>query len=121
MGGVLVGTFGVTSLISNRSATTGARGVGADISYFALQAANNSNIWKAEPAMFALATRQHIGLDWPSGVYMFDSRQSPINTQQFGVMQLVINPITASADNYMAVLVESFQLLNAQGQSLPTA
>jgi hypothetical protein len=103
------------------SATTGARGVGGDISYFALQAANNSNIWKSEPAWFALQTRQHMGLDWPAGVYMFDSRQNPINTQQFGVMQLVINPITASANNYMTVLVEDFQLLNAQGQSLPSA
>lgn len=104
-----------------QSATTGARGTGADITYFALQAANNSNIWKAEPNWFALQSRQHMGLDWPPGAYMFDSRQAPINTQQFGVMQLVINPITASANNYLTVLVEDFQLLNAQGQSLPSA
>jgi hypothetical protein len=104
-----------------QSQTTGARGTGGDINYFALQAANNSNIWKAEPDYFALQTRQHMGLDLPAGFYMFDSRQSPINTQQFGVMQLVINPITVAANNYFGVYVESFQLLNAQGQSLPTA
>lgn len=114
-------SFLSTLAIYVQSATTGARGVGADISYFALQAANNSNIWKAEPSYFALQTRQHMEIDWPRGVYMFDSRQSPINTQQFGVMQLVINPITVSANNYLGVYVESFQLLNAQGQSLPTA
>lgn len=114
-------SFLSTLAIYVQSAATGARGVGADVAYFALQAANNSNVWKAEPNWFALATRQHMAVDWPAGVYMFDSRQAPINTQQFGVMQLVINPITASADNYLTVLVEDFQLLNAQGQSLPSA
>lgn len=114
-------SFLSTLAIYVQSATTGARGTGSDISYFALQAANNSNIWKSEPNWFALATRQHMGLDWPAGMYMFDSRQAPINTQQFGVMQLVINPITVSATNYLNVMVESFQLLNAQGQSLPSS
>ena len=114
-------SFLSTLAIYVQSSTTGARGTGADISYFALQAANNSNVWKAEPNFFALQTRQHMGLDWPAGVYMFDSRQAPVNTQQFGVMQLVINPITANANNYLTVLVEDFQLLNAQGQSLPSA
>ncbi len=117
-------SFLSTLAIYVQSAATGARGTGADISYFALQAANNSNVWKAEPNYFALQTRQHMQLDFPPGVYMFDSRgvpNAPVNTQQFGVMQLVINPITASADNYLGVYVESFQLLNAQGQSLPTA
>lgn len=114
-------SFLSTLAVYVQSGVTGVRGTGADISYFALQAANNSNIWKAEPNYFALQARQHFGQDFPPGFYMFDSRQSPINTQQFGVMQLVINPITVTASNYMGVYVESFQLLNAQGQSLPTA
>ena len=114
-------SFLSTLAIYVQSAATGARGTGGDINYFALQAANNSNIWKAEPAFFALLTRQHMQLDLPAGTYMFDSRQSPINTQQFGVMQLIINPITGSSDNYLRVMVESFQLINAQGQSLPSS
>ncbi len=114
-------SFLSTMAIYVQSATTGVRATGADINYFALQAANNSNVWKAIPQFFALATRQHMQLDWPAGVYMFDSRTSPINTQQFGVMQLITNPITVNANNYLTVLVEDFQLLNAQGQSLPTA
>jgi hypothetical protein len=114
-------SFISTIAIYVQSATTGARGTGADINYFALQAANNSNIWKAEPNYFALQARQHMGVDFPAGAYLFDSRQSPVNTQQFGVMQLVINPITVNANNYMTVMVENFQLINAQGQSLPSS
>lgn len=114
-------TFLSTLAVYVSSAATGARATGADINYWALQAANNSNVWLMEPNLVALQSRNHINADFPPGVYMFDSRQSPINTQQFGVMQLVINPITAASDAYEMVCVEDFQLLNAQGQSLPSA
>src|SRR6202044_1975185 len=76
--------------------TTGARGVGADINYWALQSANFTNIWKMEPNLRALLARQHLDLDFPPGTYFFDSRDKPISTTQYGNMQLILNAITAT-------------------------
>ena len=90
---------------------TGARGVGADINYWALQSANFTNIWKIEPALAAFMTRQHLGTDVPPGTYLFDSRNRPISTTQYGNMQLILNPITAGAGAYMLVAVEDFALV----------
>jgi len=93
------------------TASTGARGTGGDINYWALQAANFSNIWKVEPIIPAMFTRDHIGADLPPGVYMFDSRNRPISTTQYGNMQLVLNPITAGTGAYELVAVEDFALV----------
>lgn len=93
------------------TAATGARGVGADINSWALQAANVSNIWKKEPALVALQTRQFLETDLPPGVYYFGSRQKPISTTQYGNMQLVLNPVTAGAGAYELVGVEDFALI----------
>lgn len=114
-------SFLSTLAVYVENGTTGARNTGSDINYWALQAANNSDVWLKEPALVALETRNHINLDFPAGVYMFDSRQSPINTQQFGVMQLILNASAADATAYEMICIEDFQILNAQGQSLPSA
>lgn len=90
---------------------TGARGVGADINYWALQSANFTNIWKIEPALSAIMSRQHLGLDLPPGAYLFDSRNRPISTTQYGNMQLVLNAATAASNPYMLVAVEDFALV----------
>jgi hypothetical protein len=89
----------------------GLRGIGADINYWALQSANFTNIWKYEPSLAAIFSRQHIGIDFPPGVYMFDSRSRPISTTQYGNMQLVLNAITAATGAYMLVAVEDFALV----------
>lgn len=91
--------------------TTGARGVGADINSWALQSANFTNIWKTEPNLIAIKSRQHIGLDFPPGTYMFDTRERPISTTQYGNMQLVLNANTATNNPYMLVAVEDFALV----------
>lgn len=114
-------SFLSTLAVYVENGTTGARNTGSDINYWALQAANNSDVWLKEPNLVALESRNHINADFPAGVYMFDSRQSPVNTQQFGVMQLVLNASSADATAYEMVCIEDFQLLNAQGQSLPSA
>lgn len=93
------------------TAATGARGVGGDVNYWALQAANFSNIWKVEPALPAIFTRQHMGLDMPPGCYLFDSRNRPISTTQYGNMQLVLNASTAGTGAYELVCVEDFALV----------
>lgn len=93
------------------TAATGARGVGADINTWALQSANFTNIWKEEPGLIALRTRNHLQTDMPPGVYYFGSREKPISTNQYGNMQLVLNPITAGAGAYVAMGYEDFALV----------
>lgn len=65
---------------------------GTDITYWELQTANFTNIFKYPgwfPGVFA---RDAIGDDFPLGMYYFDSRKKPINTIQFGNQQLILNP-----------------------------
>jgi len=100
-----------TTLIYVQASATGARGVGADINYFELQSANATNLWKKEPALIALETRNFLQTDFPPGVYYFGSRRRPINTTQYGNMQLIINPITAGAGAYELVGIEDFALI----------
>lgn len=100
-----------TAAIYVNTAATGARGVGADINYWAMQSANFTNIWKNEPSLTAILSRQHNDLDYPPGCYFFDSRDRPISTTQYGNMQLVLNAITAGTGAYMLVAVEDFALV----------
>lgn len=100
-----------TSIFVNNG-STGARGVGGDINYWALQAANFTNIWKVEPAMIAIQSRNHIGLDYPPGTYFFDTRTRPISTTQYGNMQLVLNASAASNNPYMLVGIEDLAIVN---------
>jgi P3 major capsid protein len=91
---------------------TGARGVGNDINYWALQSANFTNIWKKEPGLVQLEqSRQVIQDDPPPGVYYFSTREKPISTVQYGNMQLVLNAITAGAGAYMLMGYEDFALV----------
>lgn len=91
--------------------TSGAKGNGSDINYWALQSANFTNIWKHEPALQAFLTRQLLGTDLPLGTYYFGSREKPISTTQYGNMQLIMNPITAANTPYQLVAVEDFALV----------
>lgn len=91
--------------------STGAKGTGADINYWALQSANFTNIWKVEPNLLALMSRQHIGADLPPGCYMFDTRGRPISTTQYGNMQLILNAASGTNNPYMLVAVEDFALV----------
>jgi hypothetical protein len=100
-----------TMLIYVNTAATGARGVGADINYLALQSANFTNIWKKEPGLIALETRNHLQTDLPPGCYYFDSRQKPISTTQYGNMQLILNASTAGAGAYALMGYEDFALV----------
>jgi hypothetical protein len=90
---------------------TGARGTGADINFWALQSANFTNIWKLEPNLIALKTRNHLQTDMPPGAYYFSSREKPISTVQYGNMQLVLNAITAGAGAYVLLGYEDFALV----------
>lgn len=100
-----------TVAIYVNTGATGARGTGADINTWALQSANFTNIWKKEPGLIALQTRNHLQTDMPPGVYYFGSREKPISTVQYGNMQLVLNALTAGAGAYILMGFEDFALV----------
>lgn len=70
----------------------GALNPGTDLNYLALQSANFTNVWKVAPKTAALWARLIFGEDPPAGMYYFDHRHKPINTRQYGNMELVVNP-----------------------------
>jgi len=103
--------FVSTFAIYVNTGSTGARAGGGDINFWALQSANFTNIWKKEPALIALQTRNHLQTDNPPGVYYFGSRERPISTVQYGNMQLVLNAVTAGAGAYVLMGYEDFALV----------
>jgi hypothetical protein len=95
---------------------------GSDINYVALQSANFTNIYNLDGRMLGLFGRNQIGGDFPAGMYYLDFRHRPIDTNQFGNMQLVINP--ASVGGSGAVFLygwEAFGVIGLvnQGGSIP--
>jgi P3 major capsid protein len=103
--------------------STGARGNGSDINYWALQSANFTNIWKRQPNLQAMQTRHALQTDLPKGCWYFPSREKPISTTQYGNMQLILNAITAGAGAYIQLGWEDFALINqiATASSLPAS
>ena len=91
--------------------TGGVRGVGGDVNYWALQSANFTNIFKVEPALQALITRNHLQTDLPPGTYYFSSREKPISTQQYGNMQLILNASSITGNAYVLMGYEDFALV----------
>lgn len=86
---------------------------GTDVNYFALQSANYTNLWKLDPFIASLFTRQTINDDFPDGCYYFNHRAKPISTIQFGNMQLVINPsVVTSAASQGLIGYESLAAIN---------
>lgn len=82
-------TFMSTTLVYDNAGTLN---TGSDVNYFALQSANYTNIWKLDPFTAALKARSIVGNDPPAGMYYFDHRSKPINTVQYGNMELIVNP-----------------------------
>lgn len=85
---------------------------GTDVNYWALQAANFTNIWKVSPEIAALDARMTIMSDLPSGTYFFESRDIPINTINFGNQELVLNASSAANNSRVLVGYESFAFIN---------
>lgn len=98
----------------------GVLNAGSDVNYFSLTSANNTNIFKYTPQVAALLARQVFMADPPKGFYYFDTRQSPINTNQFGNMVLNINAsaVTAGANVFVGVEYFAQQQAVAGAQSL---
>lgn len=102
--------FLATYMIYVNTAAGGVRANGSDINYLELLTANFTAIWKKSAALVALETRNLLGTDMPPGCYYFPTRQRRISTNQYGNMQLIINPSVANTGAYQLIGTEDFAL-----------
>ena len=65
---------------------------GNDLNYIQLQSANFTNILNLNGKMMGLMDRNMIMDDFPAGMYMLSFAHRPIDTNQYGNMQLILNP-----------------------------
>lgn len=83
---------------------------GTDVNRFQLQTANLTNIWQFQDAGAPAATiplntnalfnREAMNTDWPAGMYWWDFRDRPINTNNFGNMQFTVSPNNSTSTLY---------------------
>lgn len=98
-------TFLSTFVIFNNGGTLN---TGSDINYWSLRAANTTQLFSYPASVAALLARNTFYADPPPGVYYFDYRSRPINTQQFGNMTLTLNPSTVNANAALLIAFEDF-------------
>lgn len=113
-------TFLSTAVIFDNGGTLN---VGSDVNYWALRASNTTQIFQYGPNEAALFARSTFQADPPAGCYYFDSRNSPIQTQNFGNMQLFLNPSVVNANASLLIGFEDFANVSQVqfASSLPTA
>lgn len=92
----------------------GALNAGTDINYLGIQVANQTFLEKVDPFLASLRARNLIGSDPPKGTYIFDHRRKPIETQQYGNMQFVVNAATATS----AYCEMMYEMLSIQSQAI---
>jgi len=95
---------------------------GSDINYIQLQSANFTNILNLDGRMIGLMERNVLIDDFPAGMYYLDFRHRPIDTNQYGNMQLVINPSTVGGSGaFFLYGWEAYGIIGLvnQGGSLP--
>lgn len=110
------------NFIYNNSGTSGGRtNDGSDLSYIAQVAANFAFIFKEEPLERKRVQREQMMTDLYNGLFIYRYYDKPIDTQNYGNMQLDINPITAGASSYADVMSEfiAYQSQINQAPSLP--
>lgn len=90
----------------------GVLNAGTDINYWALTSANYTNLFKYGPIESALLSRNRIGVDFPAGVYYFDHRTKPLNTIQYGNLELNLNASSVGANSKVLVGFEDFAMIN---------
>lgn len=103
-----------TMVVWDNAQTAAAEAVaGTDISYWALQSANFTNIFKVDPFMASLPVRKHIQTDLPKSVYYFSHRRKPLSTIQYGNLELIQN-ISGTVNSGAQTMLgfEAFGLVN---------
>jgi len=91
----------------------GALNAWTDISYWMLNAANLTPIFKVSPLMQVIRQREIFKDDLPQGMYFFDFMHRPIDTQAYGNVQLVMNPSLVSGTP--AVLYLGYEMFGRIG------
>jgi hypothetical protein len=90
---------------------------GSDLNYVQLQSANFTNILNLNGRMLSLMERNVIGDDFPAGMHYLDFRDRPIDTNQYGNMQLVINPSSVGGSGAVFLLGwEAFAIIGLVNQ-----
>lgn len=95
---------------------------GSDLNYVALSSANFTYILRYDGQMLCLVERDVLGCDFPKGTHYLDFRHRPINTDQYGNMQLILNPAIVSGSSATFLFGwEAFGIIGqvSQGGSLP--
>lgn len=85
---------------------------GSDVNYWALQAANYTNLFKLAPEIAAFNARQTFMGDPPPGVYYFSHRDRPINSISYGNMELVLNAAAVQPNAQLLIGTEAFAQVN---------
>jgi len=86
----------------------GTYNAGTDINYFMLQGANSVQLFKYDPLIASIMARQSVMADMPTGTYLFDSRDKPLDTKNYGNLELVINPVSVGSNSQAIFMYESF-------------
>jgi hypothetical protein len=99
----------------------GTLNVGSDINYLALQAANFTFMRKTDANLWQSWARDMLGTDFPDGVYYLDTRRMPLNTNQYGNLQLILNASSVNSGAAVLMGYEDFAMINTiqLAQSLP--
>lgn len=108
-------SFVSTAAIYNSTGTNAGLLAGSDVNYWQLTTANLTAIWKQDPLLVAQNSRERLLFDLPPGGYYFDSRLAPILTNQYGNVQLTLNPLAGGPNATLQILWEYFASLNTAG------
>ena len=96
---------------------------GSDLNYVAIRSANFTNILQYDGPMLALMERDLIGDDFPKGMHFLPFWDRPINTDQYGNMQIVLNPSSVGGASATFLFGwEAYGIIGQvnQGGSLPS-
>lgn len=97
---------------------------GTDLNYIQITSANFTQILRFDGMMAVTNERDVLGCDFPKATRYLDFRHRPINTDQYGNMQLIVNP--SSVGGSAATILfgwEAYGVIGQvnQGGSLPMA
>jgi hypothetical protein len=95
---------------------------GSDMNSTKLTSANFTNILQYDGRFQCFSERNIIGDDFPAGMHYLDFRDRPIDTNQYGNMQLILNPSSVGGSGAVFLIGwEAFGIIGLvnQGGSLP--
>lgn len=76
---------------------------GSDINFWSLRSSNTTDLRKADPYTWESFVRRKILTDAPIPVYITETREKPIFTQQSGNMALVLNPSLVNTNAFVLI------------------